>query len=316
MTSLSRRELLGLSSGLLAAGLYAAPLRAGSAGRADEPFGYCFNTSTIREQKLDLVTVLKLVAEAGYQAIEPWMREIEDYVKAGGSLKDLRNRAADLGVSIESAIGFARWIVDDDNERKQGLEQARRDMDLLAQIGGKRLAAPPVGATNEPGLDLFAAARRYRTLLQLGDEMGIVPQLEVWGFSKNLSRLSESTFVAMESGHPAACLLPDVYHIYKGGSDFNGLKLLAGQAVHVFHVNDYPAAPPRESIADKDRVYPGDGIAPLDEILRTLASNGFRGMLSLELFNPTYWQQDAALVVKTGLQRMRESVARAVQSPA
>ncbi len=35
--------------------------------------------------------------------------------------------------------------------------------------------------------------------------------------------------------------------------------------------------PPRETIADKNRVYPGDGVAPLGEILRTLFANGFEG---------------------------------------
>ena len=69
--------------------------------------------------------------------------------------------------------------------------------------------------------------------------------------------------VAIESGHPKACVLPDVYHLYKGGSDFAGLKLLNAAAVHVFHMNDYPANPPRSAINDSDRVYPGDGVAPL-----------------------------------------------------
>ena len=127
-------------------------------------------------------------------------------------------------------------------------------MDVLRQIGGKRIAAPPVGATRGEMLDLFQAAQRYRALLEVGDQMGVVPQVEVWGFSKNLSRLGESIFVAVASGHPKACLLPDVYHIYKGGSDFTGLGLLAGSAIGVFHVNDYPADPPRKTIKAAHRV--------------------------------------------------------------
>ena len=69
--------------------------------------------------------------------------------------------------------------------------------------------------------------------------------------------------VVIESGHPKACLLPDAYHIYKGGSDFHGLKTISARAIQVFHLNDYPADPPREKASDKDRIYPGDGIAPL-----------------------------------------------------
>lgn len=61
----------------------------------------------------------------------------------------------------------------------------------------------------------------------------------------------------IESGHPRACLLPDVYHIYKGGSDFTGLKLLSAEALQVIHMNDYPADPPRDTISDRDRIFLG-----------------------------------------------------------
>lgn len=310
MSSLNRRDWLAASGGLLAAGAFAASTSA-DVRSEKSPFGYCFNTSTIREQKIDLATEVELIAKAGYDGIEPWMREIEQYQKEGGNLRDLREKIEDLGLSVESAIGFAKWISDDDEERKQGLEQAKRDMDLLRQIGGKRIAAPPTGATNKPGLDLAKAAERYRALLDLGQEMGIVPQLELWGFSPNLSRLGEVAYVTAEAGHPDACLLLDVYHIYKGGSDFAGLRMINGHAMHVLHINDYPADPPRESIGDRDRVYPGDGIAPLTEILNTLHAAGFRGSLSLELFNPEYWKQDAEAVVKTGLEKIKASVAAA-----
>ena len=87
---------------------------------------------------------------------------------------------------------------------------------------------------------------------------------------------------------------------------------MSSEAIQIFHMNDYPRDLPRASIKDADRVYPGDGIAPLDEILRTLFSVGFHGVLSLELFNPEYWKQNPLLVAKTGLEKMKESVAKAV----
>ena len=83
-----------------------------------EPFGYCFNTSTIREKKLPLDQVVEIVAQAGYQGIEPWIGEIDTYVKAGGSLADLRKRISDAGLSVESAIGFAAFLVDDEQKRE------------------------------------------------------------------------------------------------------------------------------------------------------------------------------------------------------
>jgi len=268
-------------------------------------FRYCFNTSTIRGQKLSLVEEIDIVAKVGYQAIEPWSNEVEAYVEKGGSLPDLKKRIADLGLTVESAIGFAEWIVDDEARRAKGLEHARRDMDLVQQIGGKRIAAPAAGATDVENIDYLKVAERYRALLAIGDHIGVVPQVEVWGFSKTLTRLGQAVMVAVESHHPQACVLPDVYHLYKGGSDFTGLQLLNGAAMHVFHMNDYPASPPRSAIGDKDRVYPGDGVAPLAEIFATLRAINFDGYLSIELFNPTYWQQDPHEVARTALGKMK-----------
>ena len=112
--------------------------------------------------------------------------------------------------------------------------------------------------------------------------------------------------------HPDACLLLDVYHLYKGGSDFHNIGLVPAAKMFCLHMNDYPAAPPRDQIADADRVYPGDGVAPLDQILQTLVLGGFRGTLSLELFNRQYWAQPAAQVASTGLSKMKDAVAKAL----
>jgi 2-keto-myo-inositol isomerase len=268
-------------------------------------FRYCFNTSTIRGQKLTLPEVVDIAAQAGYQAIEPWIGEIDAHQKNGGSLSDLKKQISDRGLTVESAIGFAEWAVDDDTRRAKGLEQARHDMDLVQQIGGIRIAAPPAGATDVSDIDYLKLAERYHALLTVGDHIDVVPQVEVWGFSKTLHRLGQAVLVAAESRHPKACVLPDVYHLYKGGSDFTGLKLLSGAAVHVFHMNDYPATPPRQTISDKDRVYPGDGIAPLADIIQTLRAIDFNGYLSIELFNPDYWRRDPLAVAREALNKMQ-----------
>ncbi len=300
------------AAAIAATGIPSAAEAVAGSENAPTEFSYCLNTSTIREQKLGIKEEVRVAAKAGYTGIEPWIGTLRQFVENGGSLKDLRSLIDDSGLTVESAIGFAQWIVDDDDARAKGLEEARRDMDMLREIGGQRIAAPPVGAHRDtPKLDLFVIAERYRRLLETGDQAGVVPQLEVWGFSSNLSRLGESVAVCVEAAHPKACLLPDVYHIYKGGSDFAGLALLADDAIQVFHLNDYPADPPRAEINDSHRVYPGDGIAPLTDILKMIGGNGRKVVLSLELFNRDYWQQDAMEVATTGLRKMQAVVAAA-----
>ena len=317
---LSRRTFMTASGAALGAALWTGP-QVGAAAEPKpagpthaQPFRFSLNTSTIRGQKLGLVKEIDIAAQAGYTAIEPWIQTIQDYVKAGGKLDDIRRQTADCGLTVEGAISFARWIVDDDAVRAEGVEQVKREMDLLAQVGGRRIAAPPAGANNAPGLDLMKAAERYRALLELGDKTGVTPVLELWGPSKNLHRLGECMFVVIESGHPKACLLGDVYHIYKGGSDFNGLKMISAGAMPVMHMNDYRADPPRDKISDRDRVMPGDGIAPLTQILRDLRDKNGQTILSLELFSPAYWEKDPLEVAKTGLAKMQAAVQKALGS--
>lgn len=278
------------------------------------PVRFALNTSTIRGQGLTIDRQIDTAAKAGYDGIEPWIGDIQKFLESGGTLSDLQKQISDAGLTVDSAIGFARWIVDDEAVRTKALEQAKREMSLVKAIGGNYVAAPPVGAHGNgdahPALEVIAD--RYRALLEVGEKLEVVPQLELWGFSPTLSKLSELAYVALEASHPNSCVLPDFYHIYKGGNDFDSLRLLEASRIQCFHINDYPADPPREKIADKDRVFPGDGVCPLTKTIAELIDDGFRGTFSLELFNPKYWQRDALEVAVEGLEKSKAVVAKAI----
>ena len=307
----SRREWLAASAGLVGFGAVSMA-QASSPPAVASVFKFALNTSTISGQKLKLDEVIEVVGRAGYDGIEPWVREIDQFTKDGGKLADLGQRARDRKLEIVDVIGFFEWAVDDESRRKKGLEEARRNMEMVRAVGGTRIAAPPFGATDQTNLDLRAVADRYRVLCELGDQFGVTPLVEVWGFSKPISRLGEAVLVAIESGHPRAAILPDVYHLHKGGSDYGGLHLLGPDAIPVLHMNDFPDLP-LEKLADSDRIYPGDGVAPMKSLLRTLATIGFHGHLSLELFNRDYWKDDALKVARTGLDKMRAAVTLAME---
>ena len=314
MSTISRRNVLRnvTAAGAIIAMTSNPTARAQQSPGKKNPFIFSINTSTIRGQKLPLAKEIELASKAGYTAMEPWINEINDHARSGGSLTDLKKTFADNGITVANAIGFAPWIVGDDEARKKGLETMKRDMDLVAQIGGARIAAPPAGATELKNFDLNVAADRYRQILELGEKTGVMPMLEVWGFSKTLGTLAEAAYVAVAAKHPAATILADVYHLYKGGSGHDGLRLIDGAALPVLHMNDYPADPPRDKIKDEHRVFPGDGIAPIDSVLKQLASTGANTALSLELFNKEYWKRDAAEVLKTGLDKMKIAVEKAM----
>ena len=310
-----RRDLLIAATAMTAASIPQKQAQAAARSSSDAPVRFALNTSTVRGQKLSIEEQVDLTAKAGYDGIEPWIRDIQQYVDDGGSVADLKKKISDGGLTVDSAIGFANWIVDDPDARAKGLEQAKREMALVKAIGGGRVAAPPVGAhrgdSTPPPLPVIA--ERYRALLEVGEQVGVVPQLELWGFSPTLSKLSELAYVSAGAGHPDACVLPDFYHIYKGGNDFASLGMIEASRMHCFHMNDYPADPPIAEIADKHRVFPGDGVCPLPKIIRQLIDHGFAGTFSLELFNPEYWERDPFEVASEGLEKSRAVVQAAMQ---
>jgi sugar phosphate isomerase/epimerase len=315
---LTRREavrtaLAGLGSAVVSsnAGRAQAPSPASAPRRsATEPFGYCLNTSTIRGNNLDIVAVVNAASKAGFHAIEPWIREIDDYTSKGGTLGDLKKRIADAGLTVEDAIAFNSFLDDDDARRAASMEKLKIDMDKVAQIGGRRIAAPPGNARAAVSLD--NAARYYHEALEMGEKMGVQPLLELWGTHPVLGPLSHGIYVTVAAGRPDASLLLDVFHLYKSGTPFAALTQINGASLHVMHLNDYPQADDPSTLNDGNRIYPGDGVAPLRQILRGLHAGGFRGYLSLELFNRGYWARSADENLKTAMEKIRATVRTAL----
>jgi sugar phosphate isomerase/epimerase len=313
---LSRREVLGAAAGAFGAAVASPAAQAprprdGRTRSAAEPFGYCLNTSTIRGNNLDIAGVVAAASKAGFDAIEPWISEIDAYTSKGGTLKDLGKRIADAGLTVEDAIAFNAVLIDDDAARAASMEKLKADMDKVAQIGGKRVAVPP-GNSRGPAVSLDNAARYYREALEMGEKMGVQPLLELWGTHPVLGPLSHGIYVTVAAGRPDASLLLDVFHLYRSATPFTALKQINGASLQVMHLNDYPQAADPSTLNDGSRIYPGDGVAPLRQILRDLRDGGFRGYFSLELFNKGYWAMSADENLKTAMEKIRATVRSAL----
>ena len=267
-------------------------------------FLYCLNTSTIRNENTSVMNAIDIAADAGYDGIEPWVEEIDKWMKEGGTLSDLQKKAADRGIQIVNLIAFFEWAVPEDDQRSKGLDEARRCFEIADALECSFVAAPPFGIQNR-AVDLFPVARRYAELLDAIVGFQAKPLLEFWGIARTLGTLGEALLVAAECGRPGTLLLADVYHMYKGSGHFHGLEHLGTEKLGLVHVNDYPEQPGRDTVTDADRVYPGDGLAPWPEIVVSLQNAGFEGMLSLELFNPGYWEKGSVAVAEEGLAKLK-----------
>lgn len=279
------------------------PLRS-EGSNVPSKFRYCLNTSTISGQNPGLLKYIEIASKAGYDGIEVWVRDVEAALNAGQSLSSLKDFIEDHGLQVENAIGFAPWMTDGE----AGFVQMEKEMHMLAGIGCRRIAAPPAGVPVDKALDLFAVGEKYHRLLDLGRLTGVMPQLEFWGSSPVLWHMGQVLMIAAVADDPDVKILPDVYHMFRGGTGFDALKMLNGSLIDIFHMNDFPVNKPREQQDDADRIYPGDGAAPMSQILTDLNNMGGEKVLSLELFNRSYWEEDPNLVAERGLAKMKSLI--------
>jgi 4-hydroxyphenylpyruvate dioxygenase len=98
----------------------------------------------------------------------------------------------------------------------------------------------------------------------------------------------------------------DFFHFWSGLSKLGDLDLLEpGERAHA-HFQDVLDVP-RELIDNDARLVPGDGIAPVVQILRALADKGYAGDLSVELFRAEIVGGDP-FVVASEIRRKCEAV--------
>ena len=297
---MNRREFLWSGAAFFAAGCTT------GFGPGRRAWKIALNPSTLKGYGLSFRRQVETAVAAGYDGLEPWMKDLRA-AKADGSLGDAVRYANDHGLEFVNGIAFGEWTNPDPQRRAAGLEETKRDMALLAEIGCTRIAASMFGIQKpgSPTVPLQALTERYAAILELGRAEGVRPLLEYWGHSVNLCKVADALQVAASTGDSWAGVLADVYHTYRGGSSFETFRFLSSAVLPVLHVNDYPARPSASELKDADRVYPGDGIAPWRRILAILAETGTRPWLSLELFNPNYWRTSPLETARLGLEKTR-----------
>ena len=288
------------------------PKSATTVSKAKLPFRVSLSTSTLMAYKLPVDKQIDLVGRAGFDGIELWMRDITDFVDKGGNLTSLKAQLLTHNLVLENIIAFSKWCSDDADERKAALELMRSEMTLIAALGGNYFAAPVQGIDRIDPAKYIDYAQRYADVLQVGDAVGVIPLIELWGMGA-LHKVSDCAKIVIDSKHPKAAMLLDFYHVHRGGNSWSTIDTLNAGRLPVIHMNDYPGSPAAELLTDADRVLPGEGVCQFDEVLPKLYDAGFRGGLSVELFNKGYWESmDAETLLQKCYDSTRKTIAQAM----
>jgi sugar phosphate isomerase/epimerase len=260
---------------------------------------FCLNASTVRPASV--LEQIQIAAAAGYEGIELWVDDLDAHVRGGGSIEEVVRSLAAASLAVPTLIAVHGWLGSLGEERVHALEEADCRLRLAEAIGAPMIvASPPVPETRieHPG-------QSYLDLLELGEACGVWPAMEFLGFSHCVFSVEQAWRIVEAAGHPHGSVVMDPFHLLRGGGQPSSLLAVPGDRVAIWHWNDLPAGKPFVDQTDGDRVMPGDGVAPLEEIAALIGRQGYSGFVSLELFNESYWQRDLYEVAAEGLEKTR-----------
>lgn len=249
--------------------------------------------------------------DAGAEAVELWLTKVEDYLKSHsvGELKDL---AAKRGLKF-AAGGVQGGILFSQGEVRKAawdLFEKRLQLCSILQIPTLVIVPDPVVASQNANIDQTDIERGLvsgRLAAELAAKFNVRLALEFQGRAPLLNNLESAASFVDSVQHPHLGLCIDLHHFYVGPSKSEDLRFLNSE--NLFHVQISDLADvPRELATDSDRILPGDGdfsLAPFFELLRQIE---YPGYVSLEVWNPIFWQIAPSQVADIGLTALRQAL--------
>lgn len=242
----------------------------------------------------DFRTVMEGWAKAGIQAAEPDLVSARAYEETRGE-GAARKLMDDLGIQAVSSTNQLH-LEENGPFRAQAMEDLKWKVALAESLGADRLVAPSTASEKHTMADYDQVYENLHEAAEIARPYNVSLMLEFTRLSTLVNNLRTSLDVVRTINHPNLKFMIDVYHLWAGPSKFEDMDLIHPGEVHHVHFQDTPGIPYVEVAAFKDRVYPGEGIAPLGKIVAKLREKGYDRALSLELFDPVIQNTDPVQV--------------------
>jgi len=256
-----------------------------------------FHSATTMTSPLE--TDIAVSAQAGFSGLEVWVGKIDDYLSTH-SLAELKalftNQKVDPMVlnSIEF-IGF--------RGTDYPIIQARtRHFCEIAQTIGCPAVAVVPGPIPSHETSWQEIEDEYvgvlRNLGTIAQSFGIKLAFEPLGFGWCTVRTPRGAWeIVQRVDMDNIGIVIDAAHFYSGGGLMDEIEAIPVERIFAFHLDDLEDLP-KEAVTDAARLMPGEGIVPLEAIIKRLKQINYDGSCSIELFRPEYWQIDPLVVAK------------------
>jgi 2-keto-myo-inositol isomerase len=246
-------------------------------------------------------------AKAGIKYVEITDRVLDDFLKTN-DLAAAKRVITDLGLTPVSGAAVLQDFWNKNPGFSMQMETWKKRCEQFATIGTGKIYCPSTTNRKIAAEDYKTAPDAIREAGDVAKQFNLIGMIEFARSSTMIATLTTSLKLIREAGHPSVRPMLDCYHFWSGLGKFEDLDMLKpGELAHV-HFQDTPDIP-RELFAQNTRLIPGDGIAPLERILRKLAEKGYDGALSVELFLPELQQGDP-FEVATQIRTKCEAVMR------
>ncbi|MDR0781668.1 MAG: sugar phosphate isomerase/epimerase [Pseudomonadales bacterium] len=283
--------------GALAAG--AASIGSMSAARAADTSGLIVCMHGVTSSEFDFRTAMEGWARAGIKAVEPDLPKAREWEMANGK-GSARKLLDDLGLKAYSSTNQLS-LEESSPQRAKALEDLKWKVELAQALGADRIVAPSAANQAHKLADYDQVYENLHEAAEIAKPHGVALMLEFTRASRLVGNVRTSLNVVRTVNHPNLKFMIDIYHFWAGTSKFEDLDLINPGEVHHVHFEDTPAMPPIEVVEQKDRAYPGEGVAPLQRILDKLVEKGYNRALSLELFDMEVRRTDPFVVASKGL---------------
>jgi sugar phosphate isomerase/epimerase len=240
--------------------------------------------------RFDFRTAMEGYARAGIRAVEPQLTKVRDFAQkeTPGAARRLLDDLGLKAVSSSNQLGLA----EPGEARARALEDLKWKLELAQAIGADRLVAPSAGSGQYTADDYNRAVDNLREAGEMAKPFGVAIMLEFTRMSRFVACLPTALKLVRDANHPNVRFMMDTFHFWGGISKFEDLELVRDGELHHLHFEDVPANPPRELQGQPDRVFPGEGVAPLRRIVELLKRKRYAGAASLEMFNPAIQSMD------------------------
>ena len=255
-----------------------------------------FNGATT--QTANLATDIRVAGEAGYDVIELRDGKLNQFL-THGSLDNVRRMLRETGivawtinaidrVGVDGAVGTARAVA-----RCRELSRYAQAIECPWVLV---VPGPTDGRTDAQVMKDTTAA--LREMADAAAEFGVSVAFEFMGFPWAAVRdVAGAWAVVQEANRPNLGIIVDTAHFYAGSSTLESIREVDPKRLVVLHINDVEDVP-KPAITDGHRLYPGEGVIPLQDILGAVRATGWDGVLSVELFREEYWQRDPLVVAR------------------